>query len=216
MIAGQTFENFQEMYQRAVKVARVLEATEQENRPANFRKRKIEFGNWGPRRGNMKWYNTGRSQEKGKQPASWQGRPLCKNCGKSHVGPCAFEPIRCYGCGAMGHKANNYPKAAWNQERTMPGTGSRNLPVQAPHGRPPISGPANKNFRKPQAEGRVYHIEAEEDVNEDPHAVVSGTFLVNTLPTRILFDTSTTYSFINPTTVKDLLVYYMRWVCSYV
>ena len=31
VIAGQNFDNFQEMYQRAVKIARVLEETEREN-----------------------------------------------------------------------------------------------------------------------------------------------------------------------------------------
>ena len=67
MIAGQTYENFQAMYQRVIKVARLLEETEQENRATNFGKRKIKFGNRGPRRGNMKLYNTGRSQDKGKQ-----------------------------------------------------------------------------------------------------------------------------------------------------
>ena len=61
MIAGQTYENFQAMYQRVIKVARLLEETEQENRATNFGKRKIKFGNRGPRRGNMKWYNTGKS-----------------------------------------------------------------------------------------------------------------------------------------------------------
>jgi len=99
---------------------------------------------------------------------------------------------------------NNCPKAAWNQERTVPGTGSQNLPAQAPCGRPPISGPPNKNSRKPQAGGRVYCIETEEDVNEDPHDVVSSTFLVNTLPTRSSFDAGATHSFMNPATAERL------------
>jgi len=41
-------------------------------------------------------------------------------------------------------------------------------------------------------------------VGEDPHAVVLGIFLVNTLPTRILFDASATHSFINPATARRL------------
>jgi len=46
-------------------------------------------------------------------------------------------------------------------------------------------------------------LEAEEE-NEDPHAVVSSMFPVNTLPTKVLFDAGATHSFINPTTAKLL------------
>jgi len=41
-------------------------------------------------------------------------------------------------------------------------------------------------------------------VTKDPHAVVSGTFLINTLPTWILFDAGATHSFINPATSRRL------------
>ena len=60
MLVGQTFENFQEMYERAVKIARVLEETEQENGAVNFGKRKIEFGKWKSKLRNMKRFNSGR------------------------------------------------------------------------------------------------------------------------------------------------------------
>jgi len=46
-------------------------------------------------------------------------------------------------------------------------------------------------------------LEAEEE-NEDPHAVVSGMFPVNTLLTKVLFDAGATHSFINPATAKRL------------
>jgi len=39
-IAGHTFGNFQEMYQRAVKVARVLEESEKEKAALNWEKKK--------------------------------------------------------------------------------------------------------------------------------------------------------------------------------
>jgi len=44
----------------------------------------------------------------------------------------------------------------------------------------------------------------EDNVNEDPHAVVLGTFLVNTLPIRVLFDAGATHSFINTATARRL------------
>ena len=60
MIAGETFENFQKMYQCAVKIARVLEETEQENKAAALGKSKIEYGNRGPKGVNPKRFNTDR------------------------------------------------------------------------------------------------------------------------------------------------------------
>jgi len=43
IIAGQTFTNFQEMYQRAVKIARVLEENDKETQDLNLEKRRGEF-----------------------------------------------------------------------------------------------------------------------------------------------------------------------------
>jgi len=70
--------------------------------------------------------------------------------------------MRCYGCGEVGYKMNNCPKAAWNREKIVPGTGPRNPSTSAPRGRPPATGPAqaNKNFKKPQVGGRVYCLES--------------------------------------------------------
>ena len=47
MIAEHSFENFPKMYQRAVKVARVLEEIERENRASSFGERKIDYNNRG-------------------------------------------------------------------------------------------------------------------------------------------------------------------------
>ena len=61
-----------------------------------------------------------------------------------------------------------------------------------------------RNNRKPQMGGRVYFLEAEEEGDEDPHAVVSGMFVVNTVPVKVLFDAGATHSFINPTTAAQM------------
>jgi len=52
--------------------------------------------------------------------------------------------------------------------------------------------------------GRVYCLEAEEERDEDSHAVVSGTFDVNTVPVKVLFEAGATHSFINPTTAAQM------------
>jgi len=43
VIAGQNSDNFHDMYQRAVKIARVLEETERENQARNLEKQKREI-----------------------------------------------------------------------------------------------------------------------------------------------------------------------------
>jgi len=67
MIAGQTFDNFHSMYQRAVKIARVLEETKMEKQALAFGKRKM-----GPPRmgfpGNKR-FRPDNYHRKGKQPA---------------------------------------------------------------------------------------------------------------------------------------------------
>jgi len=69
-----------------------------------------------------------------------------------------------------------------------------------------VPGPAQRtrNSNKPQAGGRVYCLEAEEDGDEDPHTVISGTLLVNVVPVAVLFDAGATHSFINPVTVAQM------------
>ena len=43
VIAGQTFANFQDMYQRAIMIVRALEETEKETQVANSEMQKREF-----------------------------------------------------------------------------------------------------------------------------------------------------------------------------
>jgi len=68
MIVGHSFDSFQEMYQRDVKIARVLEEADRENEVTNLGKRKFEYDNRGPKGGNPKRVNTSGPQDKGKQP----------------------------------------------------------------------------------------------------------------------------------------------------
>jgi len=77
-------------------------------------------------------------------------------------------------------------------------------PTSGPRGRLPTLGVTQqtRNFKKLQGGGRVYCIEVGEEESEDPYAVVSGAFVVNTLPTKVLFDAGATHSFINPAIAK--------------
>jgi len=47
-------------------------------------------------------------------------------------------------------------------------------------------------------------MEARQEEGDDPHTVVSATFVVNTLPAKVLFDVGAMHSFINPATAKQI------------
>jgi len=166
----------------------------------------MEIHRGGFRGGNYKQHMPSYPQGKGKQPMAGQNRPFCKSCRRHHDGPCILENVWRYGCGELGHRMNNCPKAAWNQSRTLPTADQQRPPTSAPEGRPLAPGVSQqpRNFKKRQARGQVYCIEAGEEESEYPHVVVSGTFVVNTLPTKVLFDVGATHSFINPATAKQI------------
>ena len=65
IIVGQTFENFQDMYQRAIKIAHVLEESESASRALTLRKRKMEPSKRGFQGGSYKKYRTNYPQGKG-------------------------------------------------------------------------------------------------------------------------------------------------------
>ena len=88
MIAGQTFENFHEMYQRPVKTARVLEESKMEKQALDAGKRKIGP----PRKGfpGNKRFRSDNYQGKGKPPVEWQTNTKCETWGKYHGGECIY------------------------------------------------------------------------------------------------------------------------------
>jgi len=212
VIVGQTFANFQEMYQQAAKVARVLEENEKEAQTLNLERK---------RRENLRQNSQGRTEkrnrinypsEKGKQPMSRPPNP-CHYCRKSHDEICLYGEGRCYECREKGRKKNECPKLIDGQSGTPPPAGPPRPPTAPPRppipptkGRPPVLGAAQRtrNSNKPQTGGRVYCLEAEEGGDEDPHAVISGMLLVNVAPVTVLFDAGATHSFVNPVTTARM------------
>ena len=65
---------------------------------------------------------------------------------------------------------NNCPKVASNQSRALPTTDQQRPLTSTPRGKLPAPGASQqtRNFKKPQAEGQVYWIEAGEEESEDP------------------------------------------------
>jgi len=51
--------------------------------------------------------------------------------------------MRCFGCGEVGHKVSNCPKAEWNRRKSVQGVGPRNPQPAACQGRPPATAQLN-------------------------------------------------------------------------
>ena len=114
MIAGNVFTSFQEMYQWAVKIDRVLEETEAESWQIGQAKRK--FGQGGSSaQGNRRFrsFNPARDRGKGIQVAPRQEMEPGNKCGRIHQGQCRYGTQECYGCRATDHKIANRRKKVW-------------------------------------------------------------------------------------------------------
>ncbi|XP_052619793.1 uncharacterized protein LOC128126098 [Lactuca sativa] len=131
--------------------------------------------------------------------------PLCRNCGNNHPVECRLEKgsVVCYGCGEVGHMKYVCPMknvtcfacgVAGHKKRFCPTltsqmTGSQVFVQQPARSQAPAQQPKSTPTKKeevPKVKGRAFQITTEE-AREDPN-VVTGTFLVNSSPAHILFD----------------------------
>ena len=140
----------------------------------------------------------------------------CNRCSKNHQGRCDGDQtyVRCFCCGEAGHVRTQCPqkeKACYNcgvlghRIRECP----RNRPeesrgsVQQLRQRPThTAGASTKKEEVPKSRARAFQVTAEESMN-DPD-VVTGIFLVNSWPARILFDSGATNSFVSNDYVRFL------------
>ncbi|KAK9077569.1 hypothetical protein SSX86_005906 [Deinandra increscens subsp. villosa] len=120
----------------------------------------------------------------------------CKVCGKGHSGECIFKDRPCLNCGKKGHVISNCPSS---EPRCF------NC-YQAGHKKsecPKLKKEGAKGGVKmevPKAMGRAFQLTAEE-AKTDPN-VVAGTFLVNSIPAHVLFDTGANRSFVSYDFIK--------------
>jgi len=88
IIAEYTYDSFQEMYHKAVKIARIVSETEIKNREKDQVKEKFGLGgsnSQGNR--NFRRFKHGTKQDKGKQAVQSKPRKTCSQCGRHHPGP---------------------------------------------------------------------------------------------------------------------------------
>jgi hypothetical protein len=112
------------------------------------------------------------------------------------------QPSGCFKCGELGQYANNCPKH-------NPQTPQRNNNQRADRNTPARGTTQNKTPQN-QSKGRVNHV-TPETVPKDAD-VVYGMFLINCIPTSVLFDFGASHSFITKSFVEkhDILNYSLK------
>ncbi|CAH9094254.1 unnamed protein product [Cuscuta europaea] len=123
----------------------------------------------------------------------------CKMCPNNHPGKdCAGNVVRCYNCNLMGHRAyecRKPPGQGQNQGNNQTGGGNNHANINRgnPGNRPEEAnrnqGPGGQN----NTQGRIYVMN---QAQANAHDVVTGTFLVNSKPAYVLFDSGASHSFI--------------------
>ena len=101
------------------------------------------------------------------------GRNQCAKCGRFHSGECRSGSIECYRCGKHGHFMVDCPVVGKSGESS-----------------------SSKNQKRPQVQGRVFAM-TEQDVEASPN-VIAGTIDICSMPANVLFNPSSTHSFVSP------------------
>ncbi|KAJ9544424.1 hypothetical protein OSB04_024131 [Centaurea solstitialis] len=104
---------------------------------------------------------------------------------------CKVEPKMCFKCFRPGYFANECPMAAVSSEI------SGSTPVKA------IEGGPSKKVEATRTRARVFQLTADEAKAEPD--VVTGIFLVNSMPALVLFDTGASMSFVSFSFCKDFM-----------
>ncbi|XP_022032515.1 uncharacterized protein LOC110933609 [Helianthus annuus] len=136
-------------------------------------------------------------QDQNRKGKTSSGIPTCKTCGKHHSGECLLGKKGCYKCGQEGHLYYRCPensKACYNCNQTG------HIKAECPK----LQQGAKKDGKKDEsskARGRMFQLTSDE-AKTSPD-VVSGIFLVNSMPMNVLFDSGASRSFIS----NELLVH---------
>ncbi|KAJ0694285.1 putative hydrolase, Nucleotidyltransferase [Helianthus annuus] len=132
-----------------------------------------------------------RYQDQSKKGKASGEIPTCKTCGKHHSGECLSGKKGCYKCGREGHPFYRCPensKACYNCNETG------HIKAECPK----LQQGAKRDGKKdepPKARGRMFQLTSDE-AKASPD-VVSGIFLVNSMPMNVLFDSGASRSFIS-------------------
>ncbi|KAI3672993.1 hypothetical protein L6452_39099 [Arctium lappa] len=162
-------------------------------------------------RGNIKrkWEGpsneTKKSKFSGPERKTWQGQAVkpCSRCNRVHKGECLIKPRVCYRCGRPGHQSQDCKVE--RRERLCficksPNHIQANCPQQKNEYASGQGGNRNGKWEEKRSEaskpkGRVFQMTTTEA--EETPDVVTGTFLVNSVHARVLFDSGANRSFVS-------------------
>ncbi|XP_021991419.2 uncharacterized protein LOC110888187 [Helianthus annuus] len=133
----------------------------------------------------------GKFQDQGRKGKSKGGITPCKTCGKLHTGECLLGKKGCFKCGKEGHSSYQCPD---NPKTCFNCFEKGHIKSECPK----LQQGSKKEDKKQEgsrAKGRMFQITSEEAKSQSN--VVSGIFLINSIPVYVLFDTGATMSFIS-------------------
>ncbi|KAI3771277.1 hypothetical protein L6452_02438 [Arctium lappa] len=171
---------------KAIEEAQLIEDSYGSNkveRSGVVEKRKCEGGPTSSKRPNH--FN---NNQRGNGPRRYS--PWCSKCRSKHNSPCNSGSNPCFKCGKPGHRYSNCPI----KERICFGCKeSGHVRKECPKTKANFSG--SKKVDTPKAIGRAFQMTTEEAKASTD--VVSGTFLLNSIPTHVLFDSGASFSFVS-------------------
>ncbi|KAI3706944.1 hypothetical protein L6452_25043 [Arctium lappa] len=182
MVHNSKASNLREMIEEAQYMEEMFARNRVEKAIVVTDKRKWESNSAHPKRSRPFGGNRNFSNQ---QEARW-----CHKCRAKHHGDCNTTSQTCYKCGKPGHTIRDCPvRGLVCYECKAPGHVRRDCPKL-------VSGstPARKE-NPPRVPGRAFQMTADEARASTD--VVSGTFLINSVPARILFDTGASFSFVS-------------------
>ncbi|GKD43439.1 putative reverse transcriptase domain-containing protein, partial [Tanacetum coccineum] len=181
--------------------ARVREADllRKKNKEAKETKRKIECGDRDAKKP---------KHDQGRKSRGTQIKTPCKKCHKTHIGVCRANLPSCYKCGALNHMSKDCKKPmilCYNCNQL--GHKSNECPNPKAIEAKPLKLVKEEKVEKawiPNPTARVYMMATKED-KVKPN-VVTGTILVNSKPTRVLYDSGASVSFVSYEFSKNLSI----------
>ncbi|KAJ9553825.1 hypothetical protein OSB04_017870 [Centaurea solstitialis] len=147
-----------------------------------------------------------RFEHRGNQSSSQ--RP-CGKCHRVHRINCQSGPVTCFQCGKPGHLSKDCPGRRSCYQCGSPDHIRTDCP-QLKRGGAPMTGGRTTEARDDRkaaptlARSRAFRMTAEEA--EEAPEVVTGTFLVNSIRAKVLFDTGSDYSYATPELLKQCCV----------
>lgn len=208
-LGGATFSTLDEVYGRAAHLYGIR-GKELEGKSSG-EKRKGN-GNY-PNQGNEKKFKGGSERRDGRnlgartndetsRNQSGGERPKrvfhCKKCNKNHPGKdCEGKPVICRYCQKLGHREY---ECYWKSEGKPPIPAQDNKTIASNPSNPTQQSGSAKPIKRngnSQTKGRIFAINGREA--EATSDVIAGTFSVNSMPVKVLFDSIASHSFMTRT-----------------